>query len=103
MIHFDAADLSECRSEEVMFLLTLCVWYIHIPGGPPPPPKKKKKKKKNGTVDTVDFSGLCSNQQLSFFTLLDRASFSHYNNTNIIKSDSLNKKSEYVHSLRSEF
>ena len=40
---------------------------------------------KNGTVDTVDFSGLCSDQQLSFFTLLDRASFSHYNNTKIIK------------------
>ena len=32
----------------------------------------------------VDFSGLCSNQQLSCFTLLDRASFSH-NNTKIIK------------------
>ena len=30
-------------------------------------------------------SGLCSHQQLSFFTLLDRASFSHYNNTKIIK------------------
>ena len=40
----------------------------------------KKKKPKNGTVD---FSGLCSHQQLSFFTLLDRASF--YNNIKIIK------------------
>ena len=40
---------------------------------------------KNGTVDTVSFSGLCSDQQLSFFTLLDRASFPHYNNTKIIK------------------
>ena len=40
---------------------------------------------KNGTVDTVDFSGLCSNQQLSLFTLLDRASFLHYNNTKMIK------------------
>ena len=39
----------------------------------------------NGTVNTVDISGLCSHQQLSFFTLLDRASFPHYNNTNIIK------------------
>ena len=28
---------------------------------------------------------LCSNQQLSFYTLLDIASFSHYNNTKIIK------------------
>ena len=37
--------------------------------------------KKNGTVD---FSGLCSDQQLSVFTLLDRASFHHYNNTKII-------------------
>ena len=37
---------------------------------------------KNGTVD---FSGLCSDQQLSFFTLLDRTSFPHYNNTKIIK------------------
>ena len=45
-----------------------------------PPPKKK-----NGTVDTVDFSGLYSDQQLSFFTLLDRASFPHYNNTKINK------------------
>ena len=34
---------------------------------------------------TVDFSVLCSHQQLSFFTLLDRASFPHYNNTKIIK------------------
>ena len=40
---------------------------------------------KNGTVDTVDFSGLSSDQQLSFITLLDRASFPHYNNTKIIK------------------
>ena len=40
---------------------------------------------KNGTDDTVNFSGLCSNQQLSLFTLLDRASFAHYNNTKIIK------------------
>ena len=33
------------------------------------------------------FSGLCSDQQLSFFTLLDRASFLHYvyNNTKTIK------------------
>ena len=48
---------------------------ITIPGGP----------QKNGTVDTVDFSGLCSDQWLSFFTLLDRASCPHYNNTKIIK------------------
>ena len=32
--------------------------------------------KNNGTVDVL---GLCSDQQLSFFTLLDRASFPHYN------------------------
>ena len=37
---------------------------------------------KNGTVN---FLGLCSDQQLSFFTLLDRASFPHYNDTKIIK------------------
>ena len=43
-----------------------------IPGGP----------KKKGTVN---LSGLCSDQQLSFFTLLDRASFPDYNNTKIIK------------------
>ena len=36
--------------------------------------------KNNGTVD---FLGLCSDQQLSFFTLLDRTSFPHYNNTKI--------------------
>ena len=41
--------------------------------------------RKKGTVDTVNFSGICSNQQLPFFTLLDRASFPHYNNTKIIK------------------
>ena len=41
-----------------------------IPGG----------KKKHGTVD---FLGLCSDQQLSFYTLLDRASFPHYNNAKI--------------------
>ena len=40
---------------------------------------------KNGTVDTVIFSGLCSDQCYLFFTLLDRASFPHYNNTKIIK------------------
>ena len=45
---------------------------VSIPGGP----------KNNGTVD---FLGLCSDQQLSFFTLLDRASFPHYNNTKIMK------------------
>ena len=38
---------------------------MYIPGWP----------NKNGTVDTVNFSGLCSDQQLSIFTLLDRASF----------------------------
>ena len=37
---------------------------------------------KNGTVD---FWGLCSDQHLSFYTLLDRTSFPHYNNTKIIK------------------
>ena len=35
--------------------------------------------------EQVDILGLCSDQQLSFFTLLDRASFPHYNNTKIIK------------------
>ena len=40
---------------------------------------------KNGTVDAVDFAGLCSDHQLYFFTLLDRPSFPHYNNTKIIK------------------
>ena len=66
-----------------------------------PPPKKKTNKMdtlksvhtyifqlhrvsrpKNGTVDLL---GLCSDQQLSFFTLLDRASFPYYNNTKISK------------------
>ena len=48
-----------------------------IPDGPPPPPKKRK-------TGTVDFFRTCSDQQLSLFTLLDRASFPHYNNTKII-------------------
>ena len=45
-----------------------------IPGGP---------KKTEQSI----FLGLCSDQQLSFFTLLDHlaASFPHYNNTKIIK------------------
>ena len=55
----------------------------------PPPKKKKKKKKKNEKrkkkPGTLDFLGLCSNQQLFFFNLLDRTSFPHYNNTKIIK------------------
>ena len=38
--------------------------------------------KNNGTVD---FLGLCSDQQLSFFTLLERTSFPYFNNTKIIK------------------
>ena len=39
--------------------------------GWPPPQKKKKKKKKKKTEqsDTVDFSGICSDQQLSCFHL----------------------------------
>ena len=53
-------------------------------GWPPPPPPKKKKKKKKKTRNSR-FSALCSDQQLSFFTLLDRASFPHYNKTKIIK------------------
>ena len=34
--------------------------------------------KNNGTVN---FLGLCSDQQLSLFTLMDRTSLPHYNNT----------------------
>ena len=47
------------------------------------PPQKQNKQKRNSRYSR--FSGLCSNQQLSFFTLLDRASFPHYNNTKITK------------------
>ena len=46
------------------------------------PSQVKLHQKQNGTID---FLGLCSDQQLSFFTLLDRTSFLHYNNTKIIK------------------
>ena len=55
-------------------IIIMIEFYIvmYIPGGP----------QKNGTVD---FLGLCSDQQLSFFTLLDRTYFPHYNNTKIIK------------------
>ena len=52
--------------------LHLLLLRAYIPGGP----------KKTGTVD---FLGLCSDQQLSFFTSLDRASLPHYNNAKIIK------------------
>ena len=37
------------------------------------------------TMELSIFLGLCSNQQLSSFTCLDRASFPHYINTKIIK------------------
>ena len=46
-----------------------------IPGGP---------QKREQSIQSI-FSGLCSDQQLYFFTLLDRASFPHYNNTKINK------------------
>ena len=36
-------------------------------------------------IGSVDFPGLCCDQQLSFFTLLDRASFPHYDKIKIIK------------------
>ena len=41
--------------------------------------------KKTETVDKVAFSGLCSDQQLSFSPCWIEASFPHYNNTKIIK------------------
>ena len=59
----------------------LCACASHHHTGCPPPPKKKKKKKKKRNSRYSLFSGLCSDEQLSFFTLLDRASFPHYNNT----------------------
>ena len=37
------------------------------------------------TEQSIFFLGLCSAEQLFFFTLLDRASFPHYNDTKIIK------------------
>ena len=46
-----------------------------IPGGP----------KKMEVRFFFFFLGLCSDQQLSFFNLLDRASFPHYDNTKMIK------------------
>ena len=42
---------------------------------------------KNGTVDTVDFSELCSDQQSSFFTLPDRASSSSLLITGLFQQD----------------
>ena len=61
----------EEEKKEIPYTYRLLVFPL-IPGGP----------KKNGTVDFLE---LCSDQQLSFFTLLDRTSFPHYNNTKIIK------------------
>ena len=48
---------------------------LYIPGGP------------IKTVQLIKsiFSGLCSNHHISFLILLDRATFSHYNDTKIIK------------------
>ena len=64
--------LTACNRVKNTFPLAGALSAKPIPGGP----------KKTGTVD---FLGLWSDQQLSFFTLLDRASFPHYNNTKIIK------------------
>ena len=66
--------LSICLLHNVHYLQIYLIYLsIHLYTGWP---------SKNGTVD---FLGLCSDEQLSFFTLLDRASFPHYNNTTIIK------------------
>ena len=46
--------------------------WLEIPGGPK-------------ITEQSIFLGLCSDQQLSFFTLLERTSFPHYNNTKINK------------------
>ena len=54
-------------------------WYIAESGVSSSIPGGQKK-----TEQSI-FLGLCSDQQLSFFTLLDRTSFPHYNNTKIIK------------------
>ena len=48
------------------------IFYSVIPGGPK-------------ITEQSIFLGLCSDQQLSFFTLLDRTFFPCYNNTKIIK------------------
>ena len=53
----------------------LCIWKYGFASYTGWPPKKRNSR----------FSGLCSDQQLSFFTLLDIASFLHYNNTKILK------------------
>ena len=45
---------------------------LTIPGGPK-------------ITEQSIFLGLCSDQQLSLFTLMDRTSFPHYSNTKIIK------------------
>ena len=50
------------------------ITYRIIPGG-----QQKK------TMEQSIFLGLCSDLQLSFYTLRDKASFPHYNNTKIIK------------------
>ena len=52
---------------------------VHIPGGPPPPEKN--------TEHSIFQDFALINRTLYFFTLLDRASFPHYNNTEIIKFD----------------
>ena len=75
-LKFNICDEWVCKKETsgamLIFPSPSHTLFCHIPGG----------NKKNGTVD---LSGLCSDQQLSFFTLLDRASFPHYYNTKIIK------------------
>ena len=69
---YGTAVLSEIHKLKLDFINYIGILIDYIPGGPPI----------NGTVD---FSGFCSDKQLCFFTLLDRATFPHYNNTKIIK------------------
>ena len=65
----------------------LLLYRVHAP----PPPKKKKKKKKKIQIQIQTEQSIQSIFRtllwltVNYFTLLDRASFPHYNNTKIIK------------------
>ena len=74
MSYCDNRAIQHVQKFTVFFVLRQVTTDMRIPGGP---------KKRNSQYSR--FSDLCSIQQLYFFTLLDRASFSHYNNTKIIK------------------
>ena len=66
------------------FVHTLYHW-IHVYTGCPSPPPPKQKKKEEEEEGNSRFFGTLPWPTIISFTLLDSASFPHYNNTKIVK------------------